>query len=690
MKTSILLLAALSAGALPMLSESVLAAPVAAGTHKQAGKGPLKVFILAGQSNMQGQGVVTMKDAAGKEKPGTLTSMLKDPAKASLLKNWVDGKGAWAERRDDVWVYDVNEFGNRHGVLEFGYGWSLGSREWFGPEMQFGHLLGDHFDNQVLIIKTAWGGRDLYKDFRPPSSGGTVGPFYTEMIGTVKKVLGDLKGMFPGYAGGGYEICGFVWWHGWNDFCSPDKGAPEYEKNLANLINDVRSDLKVPKLPVVIGEFTGPWGADCNEPAAVMIRKAQKAVADKPEFADTVKFVVTHDLVRTEQESPTGEGYHEFKNAETYFLLGDVFGKAMIPLLAPGKASLTLLAPLDYQVIQRSTKDKGKITLSGRMEPAGAKASVFGARLIAGDREGAWQKLSPVFTDSEFQATMDAPAGGWYRLEVRAVAADKTVMDATVEHVGVGEVFVVAGQSNSANHGEEKQTTKTGKVVTFDGKRWQLSNDPQPGASGGGGSFLPPFGDAMARRLNVPIGLIACGIGATSVREWLPQGSKFPNPPTIEGNVTKLPSGEWESKGAVYPSFVARMKQLGPNGFRAVLWHQGESDANQGDKTRTLSGKLYRRYLEKLILDSRRDIGWNAPWFVAQVSYHVPGDEASPDIRAAQASLWKDHIALEGPDSDALKGDLRENGGKGVHFSGPGLREHAALWVEKVAPWLEK
>ena len=95
-------------------------------------------------------------------------------------------------------------------------------------------------------------------------------------------------------------------------------------------------------------------------------------------------------------------------------------------------------------------------------------------------------------------------------------------------------------------------------------------------------------------------------------------------------------------------------------------------------------------YLEKLIRESRREIGWDAPWFVAQVSYHVPGDETSPDIRAAQESLWKDGIALEGPDSDAIKGEFRDSGGKGVHFSGPGLREHAARWVEKIAPWIAR
>ena len=68
----------------------------------------------------------------------------------------------------------------------------------------------------------------------------------------------------------------------------------------------------------------------------------------------------------------------------------------------------------------------------------------------------------------------------------------------------------------------------------------------------------------------------------------------------------------------------------------------------------------------------------------------MPGDEASADIRDAQAALWKSGLALPGPDSDALKGELRERGGKGVHFSGPGLREHARLWAERIAPWLEQ
>jgi hypothetical protein len=253
-----------------------------------------------------------------------------------------------------------------------------------------------------------------------------------------------------------------------------------------------------------------------------------------------------------------------------------------------------------------------------------------------------------------------------------AIAAENAV-----EHVAVGEVFVIAGQSNSANHGEEKQQTNTGLVAAVHDGKWQIAHDPQPGATGTGGSFIPPFGDALAERFKVPIGIMAAGVGATSIREWLPRGTRFPNPPTLTGHVTQLAGGEWESNGDLFDRLVTRMKQLGPQGFRAVVWHQGESDANQADASRTLPGELYRKFLEQLIRDSQREAGWTLPWFVAQVSYHTPDDPGSPEIRAAQEALWRSGTALEGPDSDAMTGDLRDNGGQGVHFSGKGLREHA-------------
>jgi hypothetical protein len=294
---------------------------------------PVKVFILAGQSNMEGQAVVDLdgKDYNGGK--GTLAALLKDPAKAPLVKRLKTDKGEWAVR-DDVWVRYRRENGPLlAGPLTLGFS-VYGDKHHFGPELQFGNVVGDYFDNQVLLIKTAWGGKSLYKDFRPPSSGGEVGPYYTKMLAEIRQALDNLKADFPGYDDRGYELAGFVWYQGWNDGVDPKKAVPEYEQNLVNLIKDVRKDLKAPNLPFVIGELTGPW---VDAPGAwATLRKAQAGAAARPEFKGNVLFVETHDFVRPAEESPNpSHGHHEFGNAETYLLVGDALGKGMIRLLAP-------------------------------------------------------------------------------------------------------------------------------------------------------------------------------------------------------------------------------------------------------------------------------------------------------------------------------------------------------------------
>jgi len=276
---------------------------------------PLKVFILAGQSNMEGQAVV------------------RDPAKGAMFRHLKDAQGKWTVR-DDVWVRYQRERGPLlAGPLGFGYS-VYGDSHHFGPELQFGHVLGDYFDNQVLLIKTAWGGKSLFKDFRPPSSGGEVGKYYTLMLAQVREALANLKTDFPGYNGAGYELAGFVWYHGWNDGVSPKTGVVQYETNLVNLIQDVRREFNAPKLPVVIGELTGPWGE--APPGWTRLRQAQAAAAARPEFAGNVTFVPTRDFVRKPEDSPNpGHGHHEFGNAETYFLVGDALGQGMKKLLTP-------------------------------------------------------------------------------------------------------------------------------------------------------------------------------------------------------------------------------------------------------------------------------------------------------------------------------------------------------------------
>jgi hypothetical protein len=173
------------------------------------------------------------------------------------------------------------------------------------------------------------------------------------------------------------------------------------------------------------------------------------------------------------------------------------------------------------------------------------------------------------------------------------------------------------------------------------------------------------------------------------VREWLPDGTPLTRLPPLTKNVSTVGNGQFEVSGHIFENFTARMKLLGTNGFRAVLWHQGESDARQANAERTLPGDLYRQYLEKLIGDSRQVIGWKAPWFVAQVSYHNPGDTSSPDIREAQKAVCDDGFAMLGPDTDTLTGDTRERNGQGIHLSAKGLKAHADMWATLVGKWLE-
>ncbi|MFO0828033.1 MAG: sialate O-acetylesterase [Phycisphaerales bacterium] len=306
------------------LSLTLLAASIVSEPPHAAPTKPVLVFILAGQSNMLGEGAVDT------EAKGTLAAMFNDPAKAPLVKHLKNEKGEWVVR-EDVWARLQLEDGRlKVGPLGFGFT-GYGDQHHFGPELQFGHVVGDHFDNQVLLIKTAWGGKSLYEDFRPPSSGGKVGPYYTKMLEEVRTALANLPKEFPDYANRGYELAGFVWWQGWNDGCT-NGAVPEYERNLVNFINDVRKDLNAPKLPFVIGELTGPWVDAPDEWG--QLRKAQAAAAARSEFAGNVLFVPTHDFVRKAEDSPCPtHAHHEFANGETYFLVGDALGKGMLKLV---------------------------------------------------------------------------------------------------------------------------------------------------------------------------------------------------------------------------------------------------------------------------------------------------------------------------------------------------------------------
>ncbi|GEM_PF-570889 len=302
----------------------------------------VKVFILAGQSNMEGQGEI---NPIGTQ--GTLEYIYNnDPVTYGHLK---DG-GNWAVL-NDVWIwYKRGGTTLVKGGLTAGYGVSSTT---IGPELQFGHLMGDFYGEQVLLIKTAWGGKSLGVDFRPPTSGwgiippvtaGNDGFYYQEMLDFVVDAMANIGTYFPAYSGQGYEIAGFGWHQGWNDRVTSNLAA-EYEENMANFITDVRASLGVPDMPFVIATTGMDGNPDYSE-----VELAQLAMGDYvkyPEFEGNVAVVDTQDFWRSVAESPADQGYHWNRNAETYYLIGEAMGEAMSDLIGESSGDVNLDGQVD-------------------------------------------------------------------------------------------------------------------------------------------------------------------------------------------------------------------------------------------------------------------------------------------------------------------------------------------------------
>lgn len=282
---------------------------------------PIKVFILAGQSNMQGQGVVSMDHPqhynGGK---GNLEWSIRHSASANKMKHLKDEHGNWVVREDVQISYKSKDI-KRKGNLTIGFT-GYGGSSHIGPELQFGHVVGSYYEEPVLLIKTAWGGKSLYTDFRPPGSGGQVGPYYTKMIEEIHAALDEL-GKVP------YELAGFVWMQGWNDMVTKP-AIPEYANSLVHLAKDIRKEFKSPQLPFIVGELGN--GGPVEGPGTMAdFRKAQR---EGTAHIENAAFVETAAFARPKELSPNvTHGHHWFGNAESYFLIGDALAKAAIELI---------------------------------------------------------------------------------------------------------------------------------------------------------------------------------------------------------------------------------------------------------------------------------------------------------------------------------------------------------------------
>ncbi len=330
--------------------------------RREVGKDPKhKLFTITGGKKYPFK-ITFLTDAANglgwwhrTDIPGTLETVVKAEEKFPYL---VDDEGKWTIR-NDVWYKGLVTAGANK-WLSVGCG---ANSNQIGPELGFGHIMGYYHDEPVIILKSSQGNRSLGWDFLPPGSerftheGRTyagykdtpdswvegepkkevnwyAGKQYDDCFGAVHNLLENFATEFPQFKEQGYEIAGFVWWQGHKDGGNAAH-AGRYEQNLVRLIKTLRKEFKVPNAPFVIGTIGfGGWEMSGNQ---LTVANAQLAVSGDtgkyPEFAGNVLTVETRDFWKDASISPRNQGFHYNGNAETYMLVGDALGRAMVQLL---------------------------------------------------------------------------------------------------------------------------------------------------------------------------------------------------------------------------------------------------------------------------------------------------------------------------------------------------------------------
>ena len=351
--------------------------------------------------------------------------------------------------------------------------------------------------------------------------------------------------------------------------------------------------------------------------------------------------------------------------------------RGVLPLRHPGeRADLSNgWAPVE---IRARTSLAGELTLRLTVTPIGADPTGFS---LTPTRSGGAGSFGTTVTDGLIRHTVSMPAGGWYALALAATAADGATATAHAGPFGIGELYLIGGQSHSNNWNDSLKTIAdpAGRVTALDlhSGDWRIAHDPQPfndslapmdaaaywrkialhmvlsQTSYSGGSIWPPAMNLLQPAIGVPIGMINVGMSGAPIQAWLPQNYAFER---------------------------LRQAAAAAGHFRAVLWQQGE--ANVGLKTGTdeylALFRAVRRTLAETIGSRRYD------WIVAK-STHFPSTYDDPAAEAAirdavDIMAREDDDIVAGPDTDLLRGPHRAPSGTSGHLSGRGQDAAGALW----------
>lgn len=335
----------------------------------------------------------------------------------------------------------------------------------------------------------------------------------------------------------------------------------------------------------------------------------------------------------------------------------------------------TITTPKARHITQRDPANLGTIALTGTYP--GSPDSIE-ARLVVmpGPNSGqaiGWQTVDPSPSGGLYSGALDhIPAGGWYSLEVRCITAGTPGSAATLDKVGVGDIFLTVGQSNAASYGNPAATVDDDRICALinlanASPTWVRATDPMPVAVGtlGGtrGSPWTRLGPLLTDLDDVPVGFVCLAQGGSKVHLWLPADS------------SNFPRG---GSGGNYESLLLpAIQHFKPNGFRAVLWHQGEGDTNLTPSTTAIE---YKTRISEIIARSRAAAGWTIPWYLAEASYS-PSKRLTIEVpipAGQRAAVFADSDTWLGPTTNEFH--IEGKTWDGIHFNAAGLLDHATQW----------
>lgn len=286
------------------------------------------------------------------------------------------------------------------------------------------------------------------------------------------------------------------------------------------------------------------------------------------------------------------------------------------------------VGPSPGQVLQRGADGRVNIKLAGTAQRAVNK--FVEARLM--NAEGPlpgfdWKPLERVKATKWAGELKGVPQGGPYSLEVRIVAGTPEI----IKDLYIGDLWILAGQSNMEGVGDlvdvqgpedrvrsfdqtDRWTQATEPlhrlVDATDRVHWRKNKDGQPEKVTGqdleqwmanrkkGAGLGLPFAKEILTRTGIPIGLVPCAHGGTSMEQWSPE----------------LKDKQGDSLyGATLRRFIAVGGQV-----KGILWYQGESDASPKALPE------YAAKMEKLIASFRQDFSQpELPFYYVQIGRHV-------------------------------------------------------------------